>query len=337
METGRYAYHRGEIVPIERAQVSIMTHALNYGTGCFEGIRAYWNDEQRQLYVFRLPEHYDRMAASARILMMRLPMPTDALAALTADLLRRNGHTGDTYIRPLLYKSAEIIGVRLHDVPEEFSLFTAPFGRYVEVDGAARLRTSSWRRVEDTSVPARAKITGSYVNAALSKTEALLDGYDEALVLTESGHVSEGSAENVFAVIGGRLVTPPVNENILAGITRASLIELARAERGIETLERSLDRTELYAADEVFLCGTGAQVVPVGEIDRRMIGDGDEGPVTREMRLLYERVVRGDEERYRSWLAPVYTDEHPAPEREAVLAGAAGGARDGADTTLDAE
>lgn len=306
MQTGRYAYHRGRIVPIEEAQVSVMTHALNYGTGCFEGIRAYWNAEERQLYVFRLREHYERMAASARILMMTLPLSVDALCTLTTDLLGRNEHAQDTYIRPLLYKSAPVIGVRLHDLEEDLALFTAPMGEYVEVEGAARLRTSSWRRVEDTATPARAKITGSYINAAFAKTEAMLDGYDEALVLTEDGHVSEGSAENVFAVVGGRLVTPPVSDNILAGITRATLIQVAEEVLGLRAVERSLDRTELYVADEVFLCGTGAQVVPVGEIDRRVIGHGVAGDVTSRLRDAYDAVVRGQDSRYRHWLTPVY-------------------------------
>lgn len=321
MRTGKYAYHGGEIVPIERAQVPITTHALNYGTGCFEGIRGYWNEDERQLYVFRLPEHYERLAASAHILMMTLPASVEDLCELTCDLLRRNEHTSDTYIRPLLYKSARIIGVRLHDLEEEFSLFTAPFGEYIETEGvAARLRTSSWRRVEDTSLPARAKITGSYVNAAFSKSEAMLDGYDEALVLTEDGHVAEGSAENVFAVIGGKLVTPPVSDNILAGITRATIIELASEMLGVQTVERNIDRTELYVAPEVFLCGTGAQVVPVGEIDRRRVGTGGEGELTRRLREVYYRVVRGLEPRYAHWLTPVYSAERPAPQAEDTLA-----------------
>ncbi len=309
MRTGRYAYHRGEFMPIEQAQVSIMTHALNYGTGCFEGIRAYWNADEQQLYVFRLPEHYDRMAASAHILMMRLPGSAAEMSELTLELLRRNKHTHDTYLRPLMYKSSSVIGVRLHDLEEGFSLFSAPFGDYVEIEDAARLRTSSWRRVEDTATPARAKITGSYVNAAFAKSEAMLDGYDEALVLTESGHVSEGSAENIFAVVGGKLVTPAVSDNILSGITRATLIQLAAEVLGLETVERSLDRTELYVAEEVFLCGTGAQVVPVGEIDRRKIGGGGEGRVTCALRELYDRVVRGQEPTYRHWLTPVYASK----------------------------
>lgn len=313
MRTGRFAYFRGEFVPVEKAHVPIMTHALNYGTGCFEGIRAHWNEDQQQLYLFRAPEHFDRLAASAHILMMHPPHTTVQMCKLTAELLRRNEHVQDTYIRPLMYKSSPIIGVRLHDLEEDFAMFSAPFGAYVEIEGAARIRTSSWRRVEDTATPARAKITGSYVNAALAKTEAMLDGYDEALMLSENGHVAEGSAENLFAVIGGKLVTPAVTDNVLAGITRATLLQLASDVIGIPTVERSIDRTELYIADEVFLCGTGAQVVPVGEIDRRRVGTGCAGEVTSLLMTAYDRVVRGLDKRYSHWLWPVFSDDSPPP------------------------
>lgn len=319
MNPGKFAFLRGEIVPIEQAQVSIMTHALNYGTGCFEGVRGYWNERQRQIYIFRLPDHFRRMAASGRILMMDLPHSNEDLCQLTVDLMRRNGHTEDTYIRPLLYKSSTLIGVRLHNLEHDFAMYTAPFGSYVEAEGPVRIRTSSWRRVEDTSAPARAKITGTYVNAALAKTEAILDGYAEALVLNEDGHVAEGSAENLFAVIGGKLVTPALTDNILAGITRSTLIELARDELGVPTVERSLDRTELYIADEVFLCGTGAQMVPVNEIDHRTIGNGETGEFTAQLTAIYERIVRGDDDRYAHWRTPVYTDAQPAPRGQEPL------------------
>lgn len=319
MDSGKFAFIRGEIVPVEQAQVSIMTHALNYGTGCFEGIRGYWNDSQKQIYIFRLPEHYVRMSASGRILMMDLPLSTAELCDLTVDLMQRNGHQEDTYIRPLLYKSSALIGVRLHNLETDFALFTAPFGQYVEVEGAARVCISSWRRVEDNSAPARAKITGTYINAALAKTEAALDGYHEAIVLTENGHVAEGSAENLFIVMDGKLVTPPLTDNILAGITRSTLMQIADELFGIQSVERSIDRTELYVADELFLCGTGAQIIPVGEVDHRSVGNGQPGGITMKLKAAYERVVRGEDERYSHWLTPVYTAEHPAPVSEAPL------------------
>ncbi len=306
MNPGKYAYLSGNFVPIEEAKISIMTHAFNYGTGCFEGIRAYWNPEQSEMYVFRLADHYKRLERSGKLLMMDLPASIDELCNITVELLRRNEHKEDTYIRPLLYKSSTVIGVRLHDLEHDFALFTSPMGQYVEVEEAAKVCVSSWQRVTDNSAPARAKITGTYINAALSKTEASLDGYDEAIVLTDSGHVSEGSAENIFLVMDGVLVTPPVSDNILSGITRSTLITIAKDILGIPTVERSIDRTELYVADEIFLCGTGAQVVPVGEVDRRRIGNGGAGPITSELKALYENIARGIDGRYPEWRTPVY-------------------------------
>lgn len=308
-----YAYIHGDFVPASQANVPIMTHALNYGTACFEGIRGYWNPDERQMYVFRMPEHYQRLTRSGRILMMDAGLSVEEQCSLTVRLLQMNGYTTDTYIRPLLYKSSPVIGVRLHGLEDAFALFAVPFGAYVESEGAIRVRTVTWRRLDDNAAPARAKITGAYINAALAKTEAVLDGYDEAVVLTHDGHVSEGSAENIFAVIGGKLVTPPLTDNILAGITRSTLIQVAADELGVETVERSVDRTELYIADEVFLCGTGAQLLPVGEVDRRQVADGGVGPITGQLQSVYERIVRGYEPRYRHWLTAVYTDEAPAP------------------------
>lgn len=321
MAREEYAYIRGKFVPAAQATVPIMTHALNYGTACFEGIRGYWNPDERQMYVFRMPEHYQRLARSGRILLMNAGLSVEDQCALTVQLLQMNGYTTDTYVRPLLYKSSPVIGVRLHGLEDAFALFAVPFGAYVESEGAIRVRTATWRRLDDNAAPARAKITGSYINAALAKTEAVLDGYDEAVVLTHDGHVSEGSAENIFAVIGGKLVTPPLTDNILAGITRSTLIELAAAELGIETVERSVDRTELYVADEVFLCGTGAQLLPVGEIDRRPVSNGAVGPVTGRLQAVYERIVRGYDKRYGHWLTPVYSQSAPSP-REGAEVGA---------------
>ncbi|HEY8426471.1 MAG TPA: branched-chain amino acid transaminase [Limnochordales bacterium] len=303
---GRYAYFQGQVVPLEEARVSIMTHALNYGTGCFEGIRAYWNEEHQQLYVFRMREHYERMLDSCKILRIEPSQTVDDLEAITLEVLRRNGDREDVYIRPLFYKSEMAIGVRLHNLAHDFALFAVPFGAYVDVDRPIRCRVSSWRHVTDTMIPMRAKICGSYVNAALAKSEAAEDGYDEAIFLTADGHVSEGSAENLFMVRRGKLITTPVYEDILEGITRATIIQLAREFLGIEVEERPIDRTELYVADEVFLVGTGAQVSPVGEIDHRRVGRGEIGPITRRIQTLYFDTVKGRVEALRHWLTPVY-------------------------------
>jgi branched-chain amino acid aminotransferase len=302
----QFAFFKGQIVPIEDAKISIMTHAFNYGTGCFEGIRAYRNEDEKQLFVFQLIEHYERFLRSSRILWMNLPFTAERLAEITVELVRKEGYHEDTYIRPLAFKSDEIIGVRLHNLHDEVGIFATPFGRYLESEEGARVGVSSWRRIDDNSVPARAKITGAYINSALAKTEAALNGFDEAIVLTEDGHVSEGSAENLFIVRDRVLITPPVTENILEGITRKVIIELARKELGLEVMERSIDRTELYVAEEVFFCGTGVQVAAVAQIDHRTIGTGQIGPIVKALRDLYFQVVRGQVSKYRAWCTPVY-------------------------------
>lgn len=302
----RFAFFDGRFVPIEEAKVSVMTHALNYGTGCFEGIRAYWNAEDEQLYVFRVREHYERLHRSCRILRISLPYSVDELVDLTVELLRKEGYRQDTYLRPLAYKSQEVIGVRLHDLTDGFTLFAIPFGRYIEKEEGAHVCISGWRRVDDNATPARAKITGAYINSALAKTDAVLSGYDEALVLTQTGHISEGSAENFFMVRNGCLVTPPVTSNILEGITRETIMELAKAEMGLDTIERSIDRSEVYICQEAFLVGTGVQVAAITQVEHRPIGCGEIGPVVTRLRELYFGVVRGRNPKYRHWCTAVY-------------------------------
>jgi branched-chain amino acid aminotransferase len=251
-------------------------------------------------------EHFRRMSRSAKVLLMKLPMPPEELVALTVDLLRRNNFRQDTYVRPTLYKSSEIIGVRLHNLEQQLLIFSVPFGEYIAIDRGITAQVVSWRRNSDQALPARAKIVGGYANSAFSKSEAVLNGYDEAIVLTQDGHVSEGSAENIFIVRDGKLITPPVTDDILEGITRTGLIQLAREELGIETIQRQIDRSELYSCDEVFLCGTGAQLSPVVEIDHRLIGSGEVGPITRQLANLYFDVVRGKMPAYMDWLTPIY-------------------------------
>lgn len=300
-----WVYFDGEFRRYADAKVGLLTHGLNYGTGVFEGIRGYWNAEREQLFVLRLAEHFDRMHINARVLQMRLPHPTDELCAITLDLLRRNECREDMYVRPLTFKSAEEIGVKLHDVPDSFAIITAPMGAYVPT-GGMRCMVSSWRRVDDTMAPARTKCTGIYINSALAKSEALQNGFDEAIVLTHEGHVSEGSAENIFIIRDGVFYTPPPSDNILEGITRASIMHLVREELGLDVVERSIDRTELYVSDEVFMCGTGAQVAPVVEVDRRRIGDGEPGPLTMRVQDAYTSVVTGRSPKYMEWLQPVW-------------------------------
>ncbi|MFQ6058920.1 MAG: branched-chain amino acid transaminase [Anaerolineae bacterium] len=302
----RFAFFKGGFVPIEEAKVSIMTHAFNYGTGCFEGIRGYWNEEEEQLFVFQLKEHYQRFLRSCHILLISLPYSVDDLGQITVELLQREGYREDTYIRPLAYKASEGIGVRLHDLEDDFALFATPFGKYIEKEEGAKVHVSSWQRIDDNAIPARAKITGAYINSAFSKTEAMLNGFDEAIVLTRDGHVSEGSAENLFIVRDGVLITPPVTENILEGITRRVIMQIAKEELGIETIERPIDRSELYVAEEAFFCGTGVQVVAITQIDHRSVGSGVIGPIVSRLRQLYFDIVRGKVEKYRAWCTPVY-------------------------------
>ncbi len=295
----------GEYIPGDQAHVGVMTHALSYGAGCFEGIRAYWNADAEELYLFRLREHYERLHNSCRITNIHLPYSVDELIEITVELVRRHGFRENCYVRPFAYTSDEIIGVRLNDLTYHFTMYTVPMGDYIATTGL-RCGVSSWRRVDDNMIPARAKIAGAYVNSAFAKTEALQNGFDEAIMLTAEGHVSEGSAENIFLRFGDELVTPPPSENILLGVTRDTIMRLAQRELGHVVRERVVDRTELYIADEVFLTGTGAQLAPVVEIDHRPIGSGKIGPMTADLVRLYHEVVRGQRADYTGWLTPVY-------------------------------
>jgi branched-chain amino acid aminotransferase len=304
--TELWAFFRGEFVPLREANINVMTHGFNYGTAVFEGIRAYWNAEEEQLFGLELVPHFERIHRSARLLMMEVRQSPKELAEITVELLRRDGLREDVYIRPIIYKSSETIGVRLHNLDADITIFGVPFGQYIDTEGGIRAQVSSWRRTDDNAIPARGKITGAYVNGALAKSEAQLNGFDEAIVLTADGHVSEGSAENLFVVKDGVLMTPPITDNILEGITRGRLLSIAGDDFAIPTQVRSIDRTELYTADEVFLCGTGAQLSPVIEIDRRAIADGRPGPITKRLARTYFDAVRGKLPAYRDWLTPVY-------------------------------
>jgi branched-chain amino acid aminotransferase len=302
---GLWAYFHGDFVPLADAKISVMTHAFNYGTAVFEGVRCYWNPEQKQLYGLDLLAHYQRIHRSAKLLQLQVVPSPEELVAITVELLRRNQFREDAYIRPIVYKSSESIGVRLHNLESDLTIFAVPFGKYIDTEAGIRAQVSTWRRTDDNAIPARSKITGSYVNGAFAKSEAQQNGYDEAIMLTQEGHVSEGSAENLFIVRSGILITPPGSDNILEGITRQHLITMA-GDLGIPVVERSIDRTELYMADEVFLCGTGAQLAPVVEVDRRPIGTGKVGAITRRLHNLYFDAVRGSSDAYRDWLTPVY-------------------------------
>jgi len=301
-----WVYLDQEVKRYEDARLGLMTHALHYGTGVFEGIRGYWSPEHEQLFILKLREHYARMQRSVKVLKLKIPITVDELCQVSIELVRKNNFRQDIYIRPFAFKSSEEIGVRLHNLKNSFAIYVTPYGNYVDIERGIRCMVSSWRRIDDNAAPPRAKITGTYVNSALAKTEAMENGYDEAIMLTHDGHVCEGSAENIFVIRDGKVFTPPTSDNILEGLTRLGMIELLRKELDMEVFEQSIDRCELYIADEVFLCGTGAQISPVIEIDHRPIGEGNVGPVVARIQKLYFDIVRGRNNKYRHWLTPVY-------------------------------
>jgi len=299
-------FMNGEFLPAEQGVVSVRAHGFAYGTGCFEGIRGYWNEQDQQVYLFRLREHYERLQRSCKILQISLPYTVDELIEITRELVRRNGQQQDVYVRPVAYKSDITLGVRLHDITDSFLITSEPVGNYVDISGL-HCGVSSWRRVDDNAIPARAKICGAYVNSAFAKSEALQNGFDEAIMLTNEGKVSEGSAANIFLLINGEFVTPAATENILLGVTRDTIIQLARREFNRITRERKVDRTELYVADEILLCGTGVQIAPVVNVDHRPIGTGEVGPIAKQLQDLYFDIVRGKRPEYREeWCTPVY-------------------------------
>jgi branched-chain amino acid aminotransferase len=298
----------GRFVPLAEARVSVLTHALQYGTAVFDGIRGYWNAEQQELFLLRPLEHYDRWGANCGILRIGVGLSSRRLCQITAELVRRNRYCTDVYVRPLAYKSAQRIGIA-PDGRDGLSIVVLPFGGYLDSGRGLQAGVVSWRRIEDNAIPARGKISGSYVNSVLASDEARRNGYDEGIFLTESGHVSEGASCNVFLVRQGTLITPGVGENIFEGLTRSAVMELARRELKIEVVERPVSRSELYVCDEVFVSGTAVEMAPVVGVDRRPVGSGEPGPVTTELRRLYQAATRGRLPAYANWLVPVY---HPA-------------------------
>jgi branched-chain amino acid aminotransferase len=301
-----FVYYKGRIVPYSDVKFGVLTHAMNYGTAVFGGVRAYWNKDEKQLFIFRPQDHFRRFLQSAKLLCMDLHLSGDDLVNGLVELIRTNGHKEDLYIRPLAFYSDEIIGVRLHDLTAEISIVAMPYGSYNTNEDNMHVTVSSWRRIDDNAIPARGKIAGAYVNSAFIKTDAVRAGFDEAIVLNDDGHVSEGSAANFFMLRNGVLATPPVTANVLEGITRRSVIQFLRDDLRIEVQERQIDRTELYLADEMFFCGTGAQISAITRLDHRTVGSGKIGEVTSRLRKLYFDVVRGYIPKYRDWCHPVY-------------------------------
>jgi branched-chain amino acid aminotransferase len=301
VDLSTHAFFEGKIVPWSEAKINIATHGFLYGTSVFSGMRAYWNEDKKKLFVFRPFDHYRRLLNSARMMAMDIPYDEEGLIDLTVNLLRTDNWKQDVYLRPTIYKSDMGIGVRLHNLKDEFCMFVMPFDKYVSNDTDAHVTFSSWKRIDDNVIPARGKVAGAYANSALIKTDANRAGFDEALALDSNGHVSEGSAMNIFMIRDGVVITPPVTDNILEGITRRSVIELARNEMGLEVVERSIDRTEVFIAEEMFMTGTAAQIVSVTKIDHRPVGIGKMGPITTKLREMFDDIVRAKNPKYQKW------------------------------------
>jgi branched-chain amino acid aminotransferase len=311
-----FVFFRGRVVPYSDVKFGVLTHAMNYGTAVFGGLRAYWNDEEQQLFVFRPQDHFRRFLQSASLLCMELPYSREDLVKGLTDLIRAEGHREDLYIRPLAFDADEIIGVRLHDLHAEVSIVALPFGNYNKNEDNMHVTVSSWRRLDDNAIPARGKIAGAYVNSAFVKTDAQRAGFDEAIVLNNDGHVSEGSSANFVMLRNGVFATPPITENVLEGITRRTIMQLIRDEMNMEIQERQIDRTELYLAEEAFFCGTGAQISAITSIDHRLVGTGRMGAATTRLRAIFFDVVRGRMPKYRDWCHPVYELKQPSTPKE---------------------
>ena len=298
-------YLDGKWVDDADATVSVRSRALNYGLGCFGGIRGYLADDGKQVLVFRLDAHIDRLLESARVLYLRAPGTPAEIADIHLELLRKNDVHFDVYVRPLLLHNSTAMSPVLDENSTSFAVYCLPLKRYIDKD-SIDVCISSWRRVSDNAIPARTKPTGAYLNSALARREAFDNGYDEAILLTEDGKVSEGSAEHVFIVRRGKLVSPPSTYDNLDGITRRSLLQMAVEDLKLGVEEREIGRSELYVAEELFLCGTGAQITPVRSVDKRMLGDGAIGPVTKRLQQYFDDVVHGRVAKRKSWLTPVW-------------------------------
>ncbi len=300
-----YVYFEGRVVPMGEAKISIATHALQYGTACFEGIRGYWNAEHERLYLLKLRAHYERMANSWNTLMMKPQESIDELCAITIELARKHGYRSDVYIRPLTYKASRTIKLTLSSLEDACAIYLFPMGNYVDISAGLKVCTSSWRRASSNAMPVRAKVTGAYINSCLAIDDATAAGFDETIMLTDDGTVSEGSSCNIFLMRNGKFATPALSEDILEGITRNALISMIEQEFGMEVEQRRIDRTELYASDEIFLCGTGVQVSPVSSVDRRRVGTGQPGSLTMQLQQAYLAACRGENPRYSDWVTPV--------------------------------
>lgn len=299
-------FFNGEYIPLKNANINIRTHALQYGTAAFGGLRGYYNAEKNNIYGFRFHDHFKRLTESAKILQMQIPYSIEELVDIAVTLIARGGWRQNVYLRPMVYKSALELSPRLHNVENGFLIYVIPLNDYMDIEKGLEVMVSSWVRIHDNQIPTRAKAAGGYVNSALAKSEALQSGYDEALFLDINGNVSEASAANLFIVKNGTLITAGLADSILEGITRRTILELAESS-GIKTEIRHITRSELYTADEVFLAGTGVQIAWVKTIDRRQVGTGERGSITEQIARAFFTAVNAENNSQSGWLTPVYS------------------------------
>ena len=298
-----FVWFDGQYLKWEEAKVPIFVHALHYGTAVFEGIRAYRSDDN--LYIFRLKEHIDRLRKSANVYSFTTKFSADELCKAAVDLIRKNGIRESCYIRPLTFVGMHGIDLNVtKNSPTHTTIIIFPFAKYFKGDGISAC-ISSWRRIDDESIPPMAKASGNYLNSVLATQECRRNGYDESILLDRNGCVSEASGENIFVVRNGKLHTPQLSDSILEGITRDTAITIAR-ELGYDVVERPISRTELYLADEIFLTGTAAEIIAITKIDGNIIGNGREGTMTKSIRENYERIVIGKSEKFMGWLTPTW-------------------------------
>jgi branched-chain amino acid aminotransferase len=300
------AYLNGDFIDLNDAKISIVTHAFNYGTGVFEGIRGNWNEEDNQLYIFKLKEHISRILDSAKIMRFEPELTNEQMCEIIIKLVEKNDYKEDIYIRPIIYKSSEIVGLRMHELEDDFLVYIVPFGDYLDPSKGINCGTSSIRRIDDSMVPVRAKVTGIYVNNSMAKTEAFLNGYDEAIMLNMDGHVSEGTGENIAIIKDNKIISPSVSDNILEGITLETALDIAQKDLSLDIERRTIDRSELYIADEVLMTGTAAHITPVISIDKMKIGNGKPGPISKKLQEKYFAIIKGQDNYYDEWLTKIY-------------------------------
>jgi branched-chain amino acid aminotransferase len=306
MDVPKFAFFNQRIVPYSDAKIGLLTHTLNYGTGVFGGMRAYWNENEQQLFMFRPRDHFWRFLQSAKLLYMEFPFSVDDLTQVLIKLLQAENYREDCYVRPFAYFTNETIVSHIAMPSPSISIVAIPFPPDTQSPDGLHVTVSSWRRLDDNTLPARGKIAGAYVNSFLARTEAVQAGFDDALLLNADGHIAEGSVMNFFLLRDNVVCTPSITDNILEGITRRTILSLLREELNVVVEERSIDRSEIYLAEEAFFCGTSTQIVAVTRVDHRPIGTGRIGVLTSSLSKLYLSIVQGRVRKYLDWCTAVY-------------------------------